>query len=74
MCYIYKYHFGIRSDEIHIVPTLDRFNNKRGHSLSNFKPCFKRYNSLNLDSDNLEMLKLKVQLNNFDHEYGLPIN
>jgi hypothetical protein len=73
MFYISNQHFDIRSDGVHITPTLDSQDNKRGHSLSNCNPCCKRCNCLKSDSDDLEMIKLKVQLNNFAYEYGLPM-
>jgi hypothetical protein len=69
VCYIYYRNFGIRSDGIHITLTLDRQDNELGHSLNNCKPCCKRCNCLKSDCDDLEMIKLKVQLNNFAYEY-----
>jgi hypothetical protein len=61
VCYICNQHFGIRSDGIHITPTLDRQDNKLEHSLNYCKPCCKRCNCLKSDSDDFEMIKLKVQ-------------
>jgi hypothetical protein len=58
VCYICNQHFGIRSDGIHITPTLDRQDNELGHSLENCKPCCKRCNCVKSDSDDLEMLKI----------------
>jgi hypothetical protein len=61
VCYICNHHFGIRSDS------------KIGHSLLNCKPCCKICNYLKSDSDDLKMIKLTVQLNNFAYEYGLSM-
>jgi hypothetical protein len=66
-------HFGILSDGIDITPILDRQDNELGHSLNNCKPCCKRCNCLKADSDDLEMINLKVQLNNVAYKYGLPM-
>jgi 5-methylcytosine-specific restriction endonuclease McrA len=72
VCYICNQHFGIRSDSVHISHTLARQDYKLGHTLENCKPCCKRCNCLKSDSDDLEMIKLRVQLNNFAYEYGFP--
>jgi hypothetical protein len=66
-------HFGIRSDGIHITPTLDRQDNKLGQCFENCRSCCKRYNCLKSDSDDLEMMKIKVQLNNVACEYCFPM-
>jgi hypothetical protein len=73
VCYIFNQHFGIRSDGVHITPTLDRQDNELGYSLSNCKPYCKRCNCLKSDIDDLKMIKLKIQLNNFAYEYSLSI-
>jgi hypothetical protein len=73
VCYICNQHFGIRSDDVHITPTLDRQDNELGPSLFYCKTCCKRCNCLKSDSDDLEMIKLKVQLHNFAYEFGLPM-
>jgi hypothetical protein len=74
VCYICNQHFDIRSDGVHITPTMDRQDNELGHSLNNWKPCCKKSKCLKSDSDDLEMIKIKVQLNNFAYEYDLPIS
>jgi hypothetical protein len=65
--------YGDRADVVHIIPKLDRQDNKVGHKLANCKPYCKRYNSLKSDSDNLEMIRLKIQLINVAYAYGLRI-
>jgi hypothetical protein len=42
VCYICNQDFGIKSNGVHITPTLARQDNKQGHSLNNGKPCCKR--------------------------------
>jgi hypothetical protein len=56
-----------------MITTLDCIPNKPEHSLSNCKPCCKRINSLKSDSDDLEIINLKVQLYNFTFEHGCPM-
>jgi hypothetical protein len=67
-CYLCGEYFGGK-----VIPTLDRKNNKKGHSLKNCKPCCKRCNSLKSYSDDVQMIKLKVQLNKFAYANNLPM-
>jgi hypothetical protein len=56
VCYICYQHFGNRSDDGNITPTLNRINNRIGHSLLNCNTCCKKFNGLKSDSDDLEMI------------------
>ena len=66
-CYICHANF----DYVYYKPTLDRINNKLGHSANNCKPCCEFCNCTKSNHDE-HIMRLKIQIRNFAIHHGLP--